>query len=87
MNPFSGKPFYHHSNDQKLYKVDKKFRGFGLYEDYNDCMVITSDRDDNTFSGNIFTNASHNPIYLKYTFVKEEIRKEYLKDEIGLFDD
>jgi len=65
MNPFSGKPFYYHFTDQKLYKIDKRFRGFGIkYEDRNNCLVITSDVDA-TFSGSIFTDATHDQDQLK----------------------
>lgn len=58
MNPFSGKPFYNRTNDQKLYNIDKRFRFFGVqYEDQNNCLVITSDVDAR-FSGSIFTDAA-----------------------------
>lgn len=84
MNPFSGKPFYHHMSNQKLYTIDKRFRGFGIkYEDKNNCMVITSDVD-GTFSGSIFTDATDNQDALK-----RKIRSyiEPLWDELESDDD
>lgn len=65
MNPFSGKPFYHRTNNQKLYTIDKRFRGFGIkYEDKNNCLVITSDVSA-PFSGSIFTDATDKKDALK----------------------
>lgn len=82
MNPFSGKPFYYHLTDQKLYKIDKRFRGFGIkYEDQNNCLVITSDVDA-SFSGSIFTDATSDREQLKTMILfPKELCDEFESDD------
>jgi len=71
MNPFSGRPFYSFTNGKTVYKCDDRFRGIGMkVENVNDCIVISSDFNDDTvldqaleghgFSGSIFTNICQN---------------------------
>ncbi len=80
MNPFSGKPFYHHYTDPKLYKIDKRFRGFGMkYEHLNKCLVITSD-EATTFSGSIFTDATTNQIVLE-AMIRSWLGDDYDSDD------
>lgn len=70
MNPFSGKPFYAHSGNKELYKIDDRFRGVGLkVENQDECVVISCDGkdggddpknelavDSKGFRGTIFSN-------------------------------
>lgn len=77
MNPFSGKPFYPNTYEQKLDETDNRFRSFGTkYEDKDNCLVIKSDVDA-TFSGSIFTNSTNNKDALMikfrlYTLTRDE---------------
>lgn len=82
MNPFSGRPFYYFFNEQKLYKIDKRFRGFGIkYENRNDCLVITSDVE-TTFSGSIFTDATNDHEQLKTLLLfSKELCDEFESDD------
>lgn len=66
MNPFSGKPFYSWANGKNLYRVDQRFRGLNMkLFKLNQCTVISSESDDNCFSGAIYTNAPSNYLQLK----------------------